>query len=546
MNRYRIASCILLLNVFAAQFVSAENELSAVPVTGSTWCRQVFQFRRPVSDVNEAELQFAGEGVVSVYLNGQRLCRQQAINENVLAWDVSSLIRNGRNSLAVAVVSEAASNSKFTATISNGIDPIPVTGQWKVVTVAPPVGWQTTDYNDRDWKAVSPEKWSGAFDNRKKEILTWRKRGKRNRSGNEKLVLLDGDHVVLLGGTFFERAQQFGHLETALNIAAGDARVTFRNLGWSADTVFADSRGIFDSPERGYERMVEHVRAEEPDVIIINYGQNEAMSSAGKEVAGQWFTEQLSRLHRDLSATGAEIAYVTPHPFVDVGGPLPDASRWNGRLEQYASAVREFANSIDAVAIDLFSGFNNSVSAVSTQLSHSSVPLEDVSQHAELQRYQFQKWTDNGMHWNDAGYRIVGNLLAFRALGRSVNPVAITVNAQTQDVAIKFGELRDVAWDTSSGTVTFQYRAESLSPAADSIVVKEAADQQLSVCRVTAGDKLQTLRSAGADSFVLPNYYDRCVDQTIRKNELYFHRWRPQNITYLFGFRKARTGQQRQ
>jgi hypothetical protein len=31
--------------------------------------------------------------------------------------------------------------------------------------------------------------------------------------------------------------------------------------------------------------------------------------------------------------------------------------------------------------------------------------------------------------------------------------------------------------------------------------------------------------------------------QLIRaKNELYFHRWRPQNITYLFGFRKHEQG----
>jgi hypothetical protein len=29
----------------------------------------------------------------------------------------------------------------------------------------------------------------------------------------------------------------------------------------------------------------------------------------------------------------------------------------------------------------------------------------------------------------------------------------------------------------------------------------------------------------------------------IAKNELYFHRWRPQNTTYLFGFRKHEQGQ---
>ena len=29
----------------------------------------------------------------------------------------------------------------------------------------------------------------------------------------------------------------------------------------------------------------------------------------------------------------------------------------------------------------------------------------------------------------------------------------------------------------------------------------------------------------------------------VEKNQLYFHRWRPQNETYLFGFRKYEQGQ---
>ena len=36
--------------------------------------------------------------------------------------------------------------------------------------------------------------------------------------------------------------------------------------------------------------------------------------------------------------------------------------------------------------------------------------------------------------------------------------------------------------------------------------------------------------------------YSQLVAAIVRKNELYFHRWRPQNITYLFGFRKHEQG----
>ena len=36
--------------------------------------------------------------------------------------------------------------------------------------------------------------------------------------------------------------------------------------------------------------------------------------------------------------------------------------------------------------------------------------------------------------------------------------------------------------------------------------------------------------------------YEALRQAVLRKNELYFHRWRPQNITYLFGFRKHEQG----
>ena len=36
--------------------------------------------------------------------------------------------------------------------------------------------------------------------------------------------------------------------------------------------------------------------------------------------------------------------------------------------------------------------------------------------------------------------------------------------------------------------------------------------------------------------------YENMRSLIVKKNELYFHRWRPQNITYLFGFRKHEQG----
>ncbi|MAG92828.1 MAG: hypothetical protein CMJ48_03665 [Planctomycetaceae bacterium] len=134
--------------------------------------------------------------------------------------------------------------------------------------------------------------------------------------------LRDGDRVVLLGATTIERAQSFGFLETELVRRFPDRDLVFRNLGWSGDTVWTESRGIFDPPAKGYARMLEHVARLKPTVIVLAYGSNE--SFAGK--AGlKAFEEQLQKLVTDLSATGARFVLVSPHlvPKLAPPGPTP-------------------------------------------------------------------------------------------------------------------------------------------------------------------------------------------------------------------------------
>ena len=61
--------------------------------------------------------------------------------------------------------------------------------------------------------------------------------------------LADGDRVVLLGDALIEQEQYFGWIEIMLSSAFADRDVTFRNLGWSADTPGGDSRCLlYTSP----------------------------------------------------------------------------------------------------------------------------------------------------------------------------------------------------------------------------------------------------------------------------------------------------------
>ncbi len=90
------------------------------------------------------------------------------------------------------------------------------------------------------------------------------------------LVLKSGDRVVLLGGTFIEREQKYGYFEAALVSRFPGEKIIVRNLGWSGDTVWCDSRAGFGSPADGFARLSRQLQELKPTVAIVAYGNNEA------------------------------------------------------------------------------------------------------------------------------------------------------------------------------------------------------------------------------------------------------------------------------
>src|SRR4051812_16649074 len=73
----------------------------------------------------------------------------------------------------------------------------------------------------------------------------------------------DGDRIVWVGNTLVEREQRYGYWETALLAANADKHITFRNLGWSGDTVHGEARGRFDfnDPNKCFAQLVDQTLA---------------------------------------------------------------------------------------------------------------------------------------------------------------------------------------------------------------------------------------------------------------------------------------------
>jgi lysophospholipase L1-like esterase len=258
--------------------------------------------------------------------------------------------------------------------------------------------------------------------------------------------LINNDRVVLLGDTFFERAQRYGWLETAIQLQFPKENIQFRNLGWSGDNVFAESRGIFDPPAKGYARMLEQVRDLKPTVIMLNYGGNEAFNGPGYI---DTFITQYSKLLDDLSSTKARLVLVSPLPLFNVGPPLPNPDKHNAVRKQFVAAVQQLASDRSLHFVDMWT------------------PVEQ-----KLDLFGSKQITEEGVHLTNFGYGIVSTIFARTLTGNA------TVTAPNTD----FGP---------------------------------------SVTMLDVEELRQTI---------------------VTKNEMYFYRWRPQNVTYLFLFRKHEQG----
>ena len=243
----------------------------------------------------------------------------------------------------------------------------------------------------------------------------------------------DGDRVVLLGNTFIERAQSYGHLEACLTASLPDKNLTFRNLGWSGDTVFGHARSYFGPPKEGFERLTKHLAEVKPTVIISCYG---AVAAFEGRAGLQPFLEGYGKLLDMMEKTGARIVIMSPPPLENHPAPLPNQDAQNGWLAFYRGHLQNLARERGHAFADVFQA------------------LGEGKREGPL-------LTENGVHFTDQGYAAIAPLVV-SALG--IEPVA-------------------------------------------------------------------------------PGKIDSALRQVIvAKNQLFFYRWRPQNETYLFGFRKHEQG----
>ena len=360
----------------------------------------------------------------------------------------------------------------------------------------------------------------------------------------------DGDRVVLIGNTLVERAQRFGYLETALLARLAPLKLTFRNLGWSGDTVFAESRGIFDNPAKGYQRLLQHVARLKPTVLILGYGSNESFD--GPKGLPR-FLEQYRKLIADLksrSEPSARVVILTLPPQQLPGLRRLDTTRlFSTKTKTKTNRSTEATRKplLASLPLGLTVARNRQINQFNTDLAnfarHNRLAVLDLN--APFQRLQSQRpsnveqllFTVDGRALDSTGYQILASAVIDQLYPLGSLTVHLADNQPprvTGPLAIQRASYRDGQLVLATRPGRFVLRVHGLAKKRYTLKINQQDFGNVSAKELSAGISPSVSNP--------PDGLAKLREAVIAKNRLYFHRWRPQNTTYLFGFRKHEQG----
>lgn len=209
------------------------------------------------------------------------------------------------------------------------------------------------------------------------------------------LNISKGNHIAIIGNTLADRLQEDGWMETYIQERFPEKELTFRNLGFSADEVVLRQREeAFGTPEE----WLNHVQA---DVIFAFFGFNE--SFAGEQGLAKFKIDMTDFVRKTKEQkyngkTPPQIVLFSPIAHEDLKSKfLPDGSENNKRIEMYAKAISDVAQSENVSYLDLFTITKNFYAANNPK----------------------EPYTVNGIHLNYKGNKALANAIDNELFGTS-------------------------------------------------------------------------------------------------------------------------------
>ena len=353
--------------------------------------------------------------------------------------------------------------------------------------------------------------------------------------------LKENDRIAFLGDTLLEREQAWGLLESRLTARYPHHRLIFRNFAWSGDNPAGQSRASFDwsKPRATWQDLIiRELEAFQPSVVMIGYGM--ASSLEGPQALGQ-FKADLNRLLDRIQESSNQknpvrLVLFSPVRHESMGGDLPDPTAHNRILKSYTSSIASIAKQRAVPFIDLFNNLGDG--------------------HTDAFKRAF---TDNGIHPNAYGYSRIAD--QFQGVMQCKPwPWYLNIEANgTVGSATRGNQVFDLR--RSSNRIQFEVRDDLLPfpnhDENDEIYPSAITSRRIRFEGLDSGSwalkidgRIYAVRSAlqwgQGQTFQRGPQFDqaeRLRERILKKNELFFHRFLPQNQTYLFGFRKHEQGQ---
>jgi mono/diheme cytochrome c family protein/lysophospholipase L1-like esterase len=208
------------------------------------------------------------------------------------------------------------------------------------------------------------------------------------------IPLQEGDKICLIGDGLADRMQHDGWMETLIQGKSADKKLSFRNLGFTGDTVTQRPRNKGFTPPEEYLKMCK------ADVIFVLFGYNE--SFAGEKGVSK-FKSDLAAMIDKYSAiqfngkSAPRFVLFSPISHENVGSPnLPNGAANNVNLALYTGAIKQVAEEKKVAFVDLFSTSQG-------RYAKANLPL-----------------TLNGVHLLPEGNRQIGEIIASAVTGATV------------------------------------------------------------------------------------------------------------------------------
>lgn len=252
----------------------------------------------------------------------------------------------------------------------------------------------------------------------------------------EAFFFRDGDRAMILGDSITQQRMYSTMVESYVLSRFPQWNISFRNTGWSGDTMGFRLRGGVDA---GFDRDIKPLN---PTAVTIDFGMNDARE--GDKGYAPYLANTL-KLTDKFTAMGTRVALVTASPEERYAEGQPAGSAYNLRLQKYSEGLRDFAKEKGILFVDQLTPM---IEVIESGRKASILPLKESG----------PRLIPDAVHPNWEGHLVMAaNIL--KGLHAPALVSKVEINGKTGEVKAEKAKVTDV---TTGEKIAFTRLDESM------------------------------------------------------------------------------------